>query len=45
MQKHQKYFAVCDSNGQLLPYFIAVSSFQLFNALQYLYAFILLVLC
>ncbi|WJX59172.1 Glycine--tRNA ligase, chloroplastic/mitochondrial 2 [Trifolium repens] len=26
MQKHQKYFAVCDSNGQLLPYFIAVAN-------------------
>jgi hypothetical protein len=29
MQKNQKYFAVCDANGQLLPYFIAVSSFHL----------------
>jgi len=28
MQKHQKYFAVCDANGQLLPYFVAVSSFH-----------------
>ncbi|WJX91608.1 Glycine--tRNA ligase, chloroplastic/mitochondrial 2 [Trifolium repens] len=26
MQKHQKYFAVCDANGQLLPYFIAVAN-------------------
>ncbi|XP_028225025.1 glycine--tRNA ligase, chloroplastic/mitochondrial 2-like [Glycine soja] len=26
MQKHQKYFAVCDANGQLLPYFVAVAN-------------------
>ncbi|XP_057720662.1 glycine--tRNA ligase, chloroplastic/mitochondrial 2 isoform X2 [Arachis stenosperma] len=26
MQKHQKYFAVCDDEGQLLPYFIAVAN-------------------
>ncbi|WJX35066.1 Glycine--tRNA ligase, chloroplastic/mitochondrial 2 [Trifolium repens] len=26
MQKNQKYFAVCDANGQLLPYFIAVAN-------------------
>ncbi|KAI9094510.1 hypothetical protein K1719_026630 [Acacia pycnantha] len=26
MQKHQKYFAVCDENGGLLPYFIAVAN-------------------
>ncbi|KAI5423308.1 glycine--tRNA ligase, chloroplastic/mitochondrial 2 isoform X1 [Lathyrus oleraceus] len=26
MQKHQKYFAVCNTNGQLLPYFIAVAN-------------------
>lgn len=24
MQKHQKYFAVTDETGRLLPYFIAV---------------------
>lgn len=24
MQKHQKYFAIIDDNGKLLPYFIAV---------------------
>ncbi|CAL0324336.1 unnamed protein product [Lupinus luteus] len=26
MQKHQKYFAVCDDDGHLLPYFIAVAN-------------------
>ncbi|XP_052724448.1 glycine--tRNA ligase, chloroplastic/mitochondrial 2 isoform X2 [Vigna angularis] len=26
MQKHQKYFAVCNANGQLLPYFVAVAN-------------------
>ncbi|CAJ2647990.1 unnamed protein product [Trifolium pratense] len=26
MRKHQKYFAICDTNGQLLPYFIAVAN-------------------
>ncbi|XVE76845.1 hypothetical protein DITRI_Ditri13aG0012800 [Diplodiscus trichospermus] len=26
MQKHQKYFAVTDDNGKLLPYFIAVAN-------------------
>ncbi|KAK7286979.1 hypothetical protein RJT34_22367 [Clitoria ternatea] len=26
MQKHQKYFAVCDASGQLLPYFVAVAN-------------------
>ncbi|KAL2319880.1 hypothetical protein Fmac_028849 [Flemingia macrophylla] len=26
MQKHQKYFAVCDANGRLLPYFVAVAN-------------------
>ncbi|KAG5043074.1 hypothetical protein JHK87_006989 [Glycine soja] len=26
MQKHQKYFAVCGANGQLLPYFVAVAN-------------------
>ncbi|KAJ7950770.1 Glycine--tRNA ligase 2, chloroplastic/mitochondrial [Quillaja saponaria] len=26
MQKHQKYFAVCDDSGGLLPYFIAVAN-------------------
>ncbi|KAI4295473.1 hypothetical protein L6164_035518 [Bauhinia variegata] len=26
MQKHQKYFAVCDDSGELLPYFIAVAN-------------------
>ncbi|GKU88509.1 hypothetical protein SLEP1_g2761 [Rubroshorea leprosula] len=26
MQKHQKYFAVIDDNGRLLPYFIAVAN-------------------
>ncbi|MED6158207.1 Glycine--tRNA ligase, chloroplastic/mitochondrial 2, partial [Stylosanthes scabra] len=26
MQKHQKYFAVCDDEGRLLPYFIAVAN-------------------
>lgn len=31
MQKHQKYFAVSDNNGRLLPYFIAVRhSYQLY---------------
>ncbi|KAK2975425.1 hypothetical protein RJ640_007344 [Escallonia rubra] len=26
MQKHQKYFAMTDTNGQLLPYFISVAN-------------------
>ncbi|XWS35598.1 hypothetical protein CRYUN_Cryun20dG0010900 [Craigia yunnanensis] len=26
MQKHQKYFAITDDNGKLLPYFIAVAN-------------------
>ncbi|RDY10775.1 Glycine--tRNA ligase, chloroplastic/mitochondrial 2, partial [Mucuna pruriens] len=26
MQKHQKYFAICDANGRLLPYFVAVAN-------------------
>lgn len=26
MQKHQKYFAIIDDNGRLLPYFIAVAN-------------------
>lgn len=30
MQKHQKYFAITDDSGRLLPYFITVShAFQL----------------
>jgi hypothetical protein len=32
MQKHQKYFAVSDNSGRLLPYFIAVRhSYQLYQ--------------
>ncbi|KAK4782824.1 hypothetical protein SAY86_007198 [Trapa natans] len=32
MQKHQKYFAVTDTNGKLLPYFIAVANGEINEA-------------
>lgn len=30
MKKHQKYFALTDDKGRLLPYFIAVSLYLIY---------------
>ena len=41
MQKHQKYFAISDDTGRLLPYFIAVRhSYQLYLHYSLFFSFL-----